>query len=268
VTLAAAHDQRARIKESARVAGYGVLVYGATRFAGTYLERYAFAAAVMQLVIAEWGAGRMAIAWSDPLAPAPTTTAIALRAARGAALGLAAALVALGVVLLTRAGSLAPNAPSVVVSLMGAITPACLAARDELLLRGLVLRVLPADLQTSARVAACGLASAAAAYGDGASAPPALVAAGLGGAALGALWMHDRGVWLAWGAHAAFAWASGTLAKGGLVDLRPASNGWGGADLSGSWAAVLAATITLGGALAFAFRPGAAGNETRRGEPR
>jgi hypothetical protein len=241
----------ADMRATARAALGGTLTYAAARFVGAYLDQYAVAAAVVQAVIAEYGAGRMGIAWSDPLAPVPTTKEIAKRALRGASMGLAAALVALGVALGTKAATLAPNTPDLTVALVNLVPPLALAARDELLLRGVVLRVLPRPTVVWIKLAVCGLASAAATYGEGLTSPAPLAAAVLGGVAYGALWLKDRGAWLAWGAHAAFLWASSTLARGALVDVRAAANTWGGGDmwLAGGWSSVLAMGIVCIGAL-------------------
>jgi hypothetical protein len=241
------------VRATARAAFFGLLTYAAARFAGAYLDQYALAAAVVQAVIAEYGAGRMGVAWSDPLAAVPTTKSVALRALRGAGMGLAAAVVALGVALATKGATLAPNRPDVVVALVNVVAPLALAARDELFLRGIVLRVVPGEVPVSMKLAACGLASSAAAYGEGVAVAPALVTAGLGGVAYGALWLKDRGAWLAWGAHAAFLWAASTLARGALIDVRAAPSAWGGGDmwLGAGWSAVVAMAIVCAGALVF-----------------
>jgi hypothetical protein len=240
-----------------RIAFYGLLVFGATRFAATFLGAYALAAALAQAVIAEWGAGRIGIAWSDPAQPPASAKAVAVRALRGAGMGLGAAGVVLGVALATRAARLEPNTPSLAVILVGAIAPACFAARDELLLRGLVLHVATqgrAGLSQATKLAFCGLASAAAAWGDGTTAPPALLSSTLCGMALGALWLRDRGAWMAWGAHAVFVWASGPLLKGGLLDVRSSPGAWGGGDmgLANAWAGVVALGAVCIAAILFA----------------
>jgi hypothetical protein len=240
-----APDRRAALRASARIALQGTILYGAARFAGAFLAQYGVASVIVQTVIAEWGAGRLGIAWSDPRAKVPTAKEIALRGLRGAGMGLMAAVIVAGVVLATKVAILAPNVPAPIVALVGAVVPAFLAARDELLLRGLVLRVV-AGTPAWARLAACGLAEAAAAYGDGALAPPALAAAFFGGVAYGTLWLRDRGAWLAWGAHAAFGWASTSLATGALVDLRATS----GTSLGQSW--VTAGSVAVVAALAIA----------------
>ncbi len=229
-------DRRAALRASARLAMWGTAVYAAARFAGAFLAQYGAAAAIVQTVIAEWGAGRLGIAWSDPLAPIPTTRAVAMRALRGVGMGLSAAAVVAAIVIVFKAAHLAPNIPSPLVAAVGLVIPAFLAARDELLLRGLVLRVLPVGTVAWGRLAACGLAEVASAYGDGAETPVVLAGAFFGGIAYGALWLRDRGAWLAWGAHAAFAWASTSLATGALVDLRATQ----GTAIADSWVTTIA----------------------------
>jgi hypothetical protein len=241
-----AADARATTRASVRIAMWGTLVYAAARFTGAYLAQYAAAAAIIQTVIAEWGAGRLGIAWSDPLAKMPTTKDVALRGLRGAGMGLSAAIVVGGIVVAGKAAHLAPNVPAPVAGLVGLVIPAFLAARDELLLRGLVLRVLPFGALPWVRLAACGLAEVASTYGDGANAPAVLASAFAAGVAYGALWLRDRGAWLAWGAHAAFAWASTSLATGALLDVRPTTT----ATIGENWVTTAAAIIVAALAIA------------------
>ncbi len=160
-------------------------------------------------------------------------------------MGLTAAVIVLGFALATRAASLAPNTPSLVPILLGLIVPGFVAMRDELLFRGLVLRVLPNGTPAPLALFACGLSSAAAAVGTGDVSVPLILTAALGGIALGALWRHDRGAWLAWGAHTSWLWASQSLASGGLIDLRAARTLWGGGDrgLGNGWCAVVATAL-------------------------
>jgi hypothetical protein len=65
---------------------------------------------------------------------------------------------------------------------------------------------------------------------------------------------------MAVGAHAAWLWTTGTLARGGLLDVRSALSAWGGGDagLLGSLAAVVALVAVSGAAIAWATRKDAA----------
>jgi hypothetical protein len=92
---------------------------------------------------------------------------------------------------------------------------------------------------------ACGLAAAGARLGTEGALTSALAPEALRGVALGALWVRDRGVWMAFAANTAWTWPMGSLLGGALLDLR--FTGRAGAD-SGAAVAVLAA-----GAVAASF---------------
>jgi hypothetical protein len=218
-------------------------------------------AAVAQAVIAEWGAGRLGVAWSDPAQPMPTTGALARRAGLGAGVGLFAAAVVVGFLATTHAVLLERSAPAASMLIVGVVTAGLYAMRDELLLHGLVMRSLVSVDQPVLKVLACGLTSAAAAYGEiGAGAPMAVATQGLLGIVFGSLWVRDRGAWPAWGAHTAWLFGTGLLMQGGLFEARVASTPWGGADAGplGGMAAVIALLPLAAGALAGSVRPRAA----------
>lgn len=249
-------ESKAATRAAARVAAWGLVVYAGTRLAGAVLQSTSMAALVAQAVLAEWGLGRLGVTWSDPVAPVPTTQAILRRAARGAGVGLAAAA-ALAVVLAVTGGALLERASSSVsVLVVGLVSAGFLAMRDELLLHGLTLRVLVSVESPEPRIAACALASAAAALGEPGVAPRAVLVALLLGALYGALWIRDRGAWMAWGAHTAFLFVTGPLLHGGLFETRVASSPWGGADAGvlGGWAAVAVLAAAAAVATAWARR--------------
>jgi hypothetical protein len=211
----------ATVGHAARVASAALALWGAVQVAAVALERRAVALGLVQAMLAEWGAGRMGIAWSDPLGPVATTRDILRRTARGAALGGAAALAAVAAALTTRSAT-ATFADSASLEMLGVgLVAALLAAvRDELILRGFVLRATRGLAPPWVSLLACGMAAAAARFGvDGASGT-ALTAEALRGVALAALWIHDRGAWMAWAANASWTWTFGSLLHGGLVDIR------------------------------------------------
>ncbi len=226
---------------SSRVAAWGLLIYAGARVVAILLEQTSMAAAVAQAVVAEWGVGRLGVTWSDPDAPAPATSAIAKRAALGAAIGAAVAggvvlfLKTTGAILVSRS---TPAASVVVVSL---VTAGLYAMRDELILHGVTLRALGSATPAVARVLACGITSAAAAIGDG-STPAAAASRGLLGLVFGALWVRDRGAWQPWGAHAAWLFTGDLLLRGGILDAQVAASRWGGAEAGplGGYAAIVA----------------------------
>jgi hypothetical protein len=251
-----------------RAAAGGMLVAAAMALAGAVLGSPSLQASAVQAGMAEWGAMRLGVTWNDPEGPhaeldwreawrkswreAPPT-----RAVRGALFGLAAAGAAYGLATSTGAVlAILPTTGGLILlstsgdALLGSV-------RDEMLLHGLVLRVIapPRDRLAPrlAAVAACGLASAAWALGDSGNAglPLARVAfEALAGGAFGALWLVDHGAWLPVSAHVA--WRFATRAT---VVLAAATPWGGGAD--GLWAggsAVTAAAVVCAVAVVAAVR--------------
>jgi hypothetical protein len=231
---------------ASRIAGGGLVFWAAVQLAAVVLERRAAALALVQAGLAEWGAGRMGIAWSDPLAAIPTSRAIVRRATRGAALGGAAAFTVLGVSLATRGAAIVPGEPAIGLLGVGLFASSLAAVRDELLLRGVVLRMTRGLLPVWASLLTCGAAAAAARFGVDGTLTTSAAAEALRGIALGALWLHDRGAWMACAANASWMWTLGSMAHGGLVDLRFASDPDGGTIALAVLAAVnLVAAILL-----------------------
>ncbi|MDB5217075.1 MAG: hypothetical protein JWO86_5002 [Myxococcaceae bacterium] len=250
-------ESRAAAASAWRVAVGGIAIYGAARIAALLLQSMSMPAAVAQAVIAEWGAGRLGVAWSDPTQPMPTTGSIARRAGIGAAVGVIAAGVVVGFLATTRAVILERSSPAASAIIVALITAGFYAMRDELLLHGLVVRALVSVQSSVIKVIACGLTSAAAAYGEiGASAPTAIAVQGLLGMVFGALWVRDRGAWPAWGAHTAWLFATSFLMQGGIFEARVLTGSWGGGDAGplGGTAALIALLPLAAGALAGSAR--------------
>lgn len=246
-------ESRAAARSAWRIALWGTAIYGGTRLVALLLETASMPAAVAQAVIAEWGVGRLGVAWSDPKAPVPTSGAIARRAGVGAAIGVIAAGMVVAFLASTQAVLLERSSPSTSAVVVALVTAGLFAMRDELLLHGLVLRTLVTVDSPMAKVLACGVTSAAAAYGEiGATSPRAVVVQGLLGMVFGALWVRDRGAWAAWGAHAAWLFTSSFLMQGGIFEARVAATSWGGANAGplGGTAAIVALIPLAIGALA------------------
>ena len=245
-----AAESRAATRASVRVAAWGVAIYFGTRIFGLVLEKNTLPVAVVQAVLAEWGCGRLGVAWSDPSAPLPEPRAIAKRAGIGLGFGLLAGGVVVAFLLTTRAillDRVAPTWQGVSLALFGA---GAYALRDELILHGLALRVLVSVESPIAKVLACGLTSAAAAYGEfGGAAGSAIVVQGLLGIIFGALWVRDRGAWPAWGAHAAWLFITDFLMRGGIFEAHNLGTAWGGAEwgpLGGQAAVVALLPLAIG----------------------
>jgi membrane protease YdiL (CAAX protease family) len=192
--------------------------------------RSRIANAAVAAAIAEWGAGRAGVTWSDPDAAPPTVATIAKRAARGFAWGGAPAALVVAVAVAFRSATFAPNRPDFAALATGLVVTLLAAVRDELLVRGVVLRLYGRlEPRLDAQIA-CALAAAAAAIAEPGVAPSHVAVAALGGFLLAAIWQRDRGAWMALGANAAWSWGTGTVVRGGIVDLRGGSLGWWSAD--------------------------------------
>jgi hypothetical protein len=245
-------ESRAAASSAWRVTFWGIAIYTGARFVSLILENAALPSTVAQAVLAEWGVGRLGVSWSDPKAPAPSTGAILRRAGIGAAVGVVAAGVVVAFLATTRAVLLDRVSPSLSPLVVALVTAGLVSMRDELLLHGLVLRALVTVESPVARVLACGLTSAAAAYGEVGAVPNAIAVAGLLGVVFGALWVRDRGAWAAWGAHTAWLFATSVLMQGGLFEAHVAASSWGGGNVGplGGQAAVVALLPLAAGALA------------------
>jgi len=245
-------ESRAATSSAMRVAAWGLAVYAGTRLSALLFESAAMPSAVAQAVLAEWGVGRLGVAWSDPKAPVPTGGAIVRRAAIGLAVGAVTGALVVAFLASTRAVLLEPVTPQVSPFAVAFVTAGLYAMRDELLLHGLALRVLVSVESTWPKVLACGLTSAAAALGDPSASPRAVVVQALLGIVFGALWVRDRGAWPAWGAHTAWLFTTSALMQGGFFEARVASSSWGGGSAGplGGTAAIVALLPIVAGAVA------------------
>jgi len=236
-------ESRAAAASAWRIAAWGIAIYAGTRLAALLLETASLPAAVAQAVLAEWGVGRLGVSWTDPTTPLPTARMIGRRAGIGAAVGVVTAVVFVAFLWTTHAVLLDRAQPSGSAVVVALVTAGLYAMRDELLLHGLVVRSLVSIDAPLAKVVACGITSAAAAYGEiGASSPRAVIVQGLLGMVFGALWVRDRGAWPAWGAHTAWLFTTGALMQGGIFEAKVASSDWAGGDAGplGGTAAIIA----------------------------
>jgi len=225
---------------------WGVALEAGILFAGMYLARNATGAAAVQAVMAEFGAGRLTVTWSDPARPMPTTPAIVRRALIGAGWAAAFVVLLVGVAVATKAATVqGVNSVGLAQLAIGVVLAALLAVKDELVLRGIVLRAFDGAVSTPWQLAICGLVAAAAAWGMSQGAPLESVSAGALGVALATLWKVDGGAWMAWGARATFHFLTATVTQGAVLDVRAAPGTWGGGD-SGLLAGGAGATVAVG----------------------
>ena len=211
---------RSPLAAAAKATAWALGVWAGMQVSLVVLTRNAIAALAVQATIAEWGAGRLGIAWSDPLAPAPSAADLRRRAALGAGLGLGAAGLVVTLALATQRASIAPSVPALGALMLGALMAALAAVRDELLLRGMVLRIARPLLGTPAALLACAAASAAVRLG---AVDPTALGVGveaLRGLVLALLWVRDRGAWMPVAANAAWTWGLDSITRGDLLDVR------------------------------------------------
>lgn len=212
-------DAPPTLADAAKVVFWGLVFWGGEVVASSALEKSALALVAAQAGLAEWAAGRLAIPWSDRRGAASTWRSVGRRAGQGAALGLGCAVTVIAASLAVRAATVRAGDFALAGLLVGAVVAALGAVRDELLLRGVVVRatrLLPAPVT----LVVCGLAAAAARFGIEGRVTGALLPEALKGAALGALWLRDRGAWMACAANAVWTWTLGPVVQGDLLDLR------------------------------------------------
>jgi hypothetical protein len=246
---AADPEAPATLVDATKVVLWGLVFWGGERLAASVFERNATAMAAAQAAIAEWGASRMGIAWSDRRG-ASSWPAIGHRVAVGAGLGLVCAMAVVGTSLVARAAVVVPGEASLGVLIVGLFVASLGAVRDELLLRGVVVRATRL-LPVGATLAACGLAAAAARFGSEGKINMALVLEALRGVAFGALWIRDRGAWMACAANAVWTWTMGPVVGGGLLDVRFAAAQSAGAS---SYVAYVVLAVAAAGASFYAMR--------------
>ncbi len=242
-------DPKAALKDRARVVGWGIALAAAVQGAAAYLAQNHTGAVIAQVVIAEFGTSRLGVAWSDPLAPIQSGADLAKRALRGAGFGAAAAAILLGASVIARVASVATGTFGIAPLLVGLAISVCAAVRDELMLRGLVLRALGPNAKLPIQLVACGLAGAAFRFGTQPDATPAAIAFSFAvSIAFACLWLRDRGAWLAAGANAAFTFVTGPIAQGAVLDVRTK------ATLDGTIVAVVCGVFFAGSAISYARR--------------
>ena len=214
-----ATGEPAGLARAARTTAWGLALAGADAVIASVLARNAMAVAILQAAAVEWGTQRAGVAWSDAARP-PEATAWIRRVAIGAGCGAAVAALAVATALVAGSAVLTDGRISLEVLALGLGMAAVEAVRDELLLRGLLLRVTDGVLPIGAAIAACAAAGACARFGADGRVTAALLFEGLRAGGLAAVWVSDGGAWLAIGANAGFAWTAGTLGWAGVIAAR------------------------------------------------
>jgi hypothetical protein len=226
------------VRQSARLAAWVVGLSAAVSAVGGVLERHRAGSIAVQAFVAEWGAGRLGVAWSDPEAPPPTVRRVLERVGIGLALGILAAFATLAFAAATHAVAFrSPRVPGFEL-LLGLVVLGLVSMRDELILRGLVLRAFGHTLSRPLQIAACGVVAAAAKLGQLEGSPLAalshapgvvsVVHAALAAVCFATLWIRQRGAFMAWAAHTAWSLGTTTAISGGVCDGLWGASAWGG----------------------------------------
>jgi len=257
------------VRQSARLAGWVVGLEAAVSAVGGLLERHRAGSIAVQAFVAEWGAGRLGVAWSDPEASPPTLRIVLRRMGGGFALGALVAVMALAFAAASRAVAFtSPHAPGFDL-LLGLVIAGLLAMRDELILRGLVLRAFGHTLSRPLQLAACGVVAAAARLGQLEGSPlsalshtPGVVSvvnAALAAVCFAVLWLHQRGAFMACGADAAWRLTTTTAISGGVCDgfWRTSALGGGGFGVDASLAVTAVLAVVTVSVLFAWYRRGA-----------
>jgi hypothetical protein len=215
---------RVAVRDASGVVGWGMAAYAVAQLIAMMFTQNLVGTGAIQALIAEVAAGKVGVPWSDPEAPLPSTRAVAIRAGRGALIAVVVAIVCI-IAIVVHGGSVAPGRFTIPAATLGLLAAGVTAMRDELLLRGVVIRAFRHLLPLPILLFVCGLAGAAARFGNPDATTVEIVASGALGVAFAAAWLVDRGAWLAWGAHVAWTWIASTLARGSIIDAKSPAGG-------------------------------------------
>jgi hypothetical protein len=215
------------LRDAALTASWALAIYAGSFALGEVLgAKIVLRRLVVQVVGVEWAARRLGVSWSDPSLEEPPLGAVARRSLGGLLFGALAAFFVLAFARATmgiRSVSLA-FVPSDLG--LGLLIAAMSAVKDELLLRGTVLRSFRAVLGQEWQLVLAGVVAVAARVGQAPDVPysalfesaagcASLASAGLFGASMAALWQRERGAYLACAVHAGWTFATTTAITGG-----------------------------------------------------
>lgn len=210
-------------------------------FAKNAIGLYAVQALAMELI-----AGRVGVIWSDASHGEPTERAIAKRVGIGALLAALAAILCFGAVAI-HGGAIVKGKLGLAPVAFGLLSAGLIATRDELF-RGCVIRAFRKVAPAPVLVVICGLAAAAGRMSDPTATPLEIAYNAALAIAFAAAWVFDRGAWMPVGAHTAWTFATMTLGRGAIFDVKPA----GGASFHDDVAVLAALSLVAIASAAFA----------------
>lgn len=174
------------------------------------------AAALIGAVIVDLFGGRLGLQWNEGLpASAGQRT---LRVLRGVALGAGVALFVVLAAAMLRWTTVLRGSPSVMGLGLGIAAPLAMAARDELLYRGVPMAIARGRVPDRYLLPFTALLGAAPIVLQPGASVIGVVLAISSGAFFAVCWRLGRGAYLAWGAHAGWLFMAGSGVHGALLD--------------------------------------------------
>ncbi|MGH7284927.1 MAG: CPBP family glutamic-type intramembrane protease [Polyangiaceae bacterium] len=214
----------AAFKDSARVVGWTLGADAVQHVLAVVFARNAIGLYAIQAFAMELFAGKVGVDWSDASHGQASGRAIAKRVGIGALFATLAALLCFGAVAI-HGGAIVKGRAGLAPLAIGLLSAGLIATRDELLLRGCVIRAFREVAPARALLVICGLVGAAGRFGDPTATYVEVAYNGALAVAFASAWLFDRGAWMALGAHAAWTFATMTLGRGAIFDVKPAAGG-------------------------------------------
>ncbi|MBI5538370.1 MAG: hypothetical protein HY898_36945 [Deltaproteobacteria bacterium] len=195
------------------VAALGVVVH----LLDGWMQTNPLAGAIIGAVLVDLVGGRLGLTWDET--KQAKGGALALTVLRGFAFGAGLALGIAVIASMLRWARITQGSPSLMGLGLGVASPLAIAARDEVLYRGVPLLVMRGRISDRWALPFCALLGAAPiVLRPGASVIGVVLAASTG-AFFTVLWRVGRGAWLPWGAHAGWLFMAGAGIHGSLLDV-------------------------------------------------
>ncbi|HQP37694.1 MAG TPA: hypothetical protein PLI95_21065 [Polyangiaceae bacterium] len=221
-----------------------------------WLHTNPLAASLIGAVVVDLVGGRLGLKWSDQEGLTARLKGLAFLRGFGSGIGIALAVVVVAALL--RWTTVTRGSPSIVGLALGFAAPLALAARDELLFRGLPMALARGRVKDRWLLPFVALLGAAPIVLQPGATLIGVVLAVCSGGFHAVCWRLGRGAWIAWGAHAGWSFMAGAGVHGVLLDawfndgvLVPAARAHGAV----AWLAALLFAIAALGSLHWASRP-------------
>jgi len=203
--------------DAIRLLGAGAIAFAVEGL----LESNRLLALVVGALAVDWMARRAGMRWDE--SGADRWQVVGLRLAAGAGVGAAIALAATLAVVVAGRGTVTLGSPAPVGIGIGVVSALALAARDELLFRGLPLALMSGRVADRWALPFTALLGAAPLVLSRTATATGVVVTLLSGFVFALLWRSGRGMYRAWGAHAGWLFFAGAGVRGMLLDVRFAS---------------------------------------------